>query len=125
LLPDDFFADPERMQKDPIIDTARGWKAAKGLLEYPLFEAEAVITLDYIRYLHLLPNFAPPNVHEILFSTLERNSFAYNRFLEATQTALPLQCQICSKLSDFRCGDCYHESAFLCSAACAEKHICK
>jgi len=125
LLSKDFFADPERMNKDPIITTARGWKAAKALLEYPLPDSNAVITLEYIRYVNVLPNFPPPNVHEILFSTLEYQSRSYNRFLKETKTTLSLQCQICSQVSQFRCGECYHGCAFLCSSLCAKKHVCK
>lgn len=123
MLENDFFADPERMNKNPIIQTARGWKAAKSLLEYPL--SDEVITLEYMEYLNHLPNFPPPNVHEILSSTLENERHSYQRFLERTQPKLSLKCQICSSISKYKCGDCYHNSAFLCSSDCAAQHVCK
>src|SRR5690606_5896239 len=35
LLQDDFFADPDRMNKNPIRTTARGWNCMKRMLEFP------------------------------------------------------------------------------------------
>jgi hypothetical protein len=120
----DYFADPDRMQQNPIIETARGWKAAKSMLEYPLDTELSPITFDYMRYLTGLPNFPPPNVHEIIASTLGESY--YMRFYNQTTTKLPLQCRICSDVSStFRCGDCYNGSTFLCSEACARQHQCQ
>lgn len=122
LLPGDFFADPDRMNNDPIGRTDRGWRAAKSMLEYPLDILLSGITWNYITYIQQLPNFAPPNVHEKIFSTL--NQDYYTQFMKQTGKSLPIQCQICSNISSFRCGDCYHDSVFLCSTTCAKEHKC-
>lgn len=122
LLPEDFFADPDAMYENAISDTARGWKAMKAMIEYPLHVLLSRITVEYILNTQELPNFPPPNIHERMFSTLDQEDYA--EFMEKTQKSLPIQCQICSSVSSFRCGDCYHDSVFLCSSECAQKHKC-
>lgn len=123
LKKDDFFADPEEMVTKEIGETARGWRAMKRMLEFPLDQNLSGITVTYMTYLNSLPNFPPPNVHTKIFSTL--NTLDYSRFMEETQETLEINCQICSSISAFRCGNCYNKNTFLCSTLCAEKHECK
>lgn len=123
LLSDDFFADPDEMNSNIISTTRRGWRAMKRMLEFGIDVDLSSITFSYMTYLNSLPNFPPPNVHEKIFSTLY--TLVYSRFMEETQETLEINCQICSSISAFRCGNCYNKNTFLCSTLCAEKHECK
>lgn len=122
LLENDYFADPDRMNNNTITSTRRGWMAAKSMLEYPLSVELHFITSFSIKYILQLPNFPPCDVHEKLFSTF--NAEDYDLFMKKTSTLLQIRCQICSSIPNFRCGDCYNSSAFLCSSECAIKHKC-
>lgn len=125
LNPDDFLADPERMFAHKIGETTRGWKAIRRLLEFPLDQNTESITGKYWATVASLPHgFPPANIHELLASQLSmRHALS---FLKETEPTLQLQCQVCSEIkSQFKCGKCYEDVAFLCSQACAETHVCK
>lgn len=120
----DFFADVETMNKDPISKTARGWLAMRSLLEWPLDQQTIDITWDYKEYVESLPNHPPDHVHETLAETLQKSP--YYKFLNATPIHPDeLQCRICSSISAYVCGSCYHETSYICSDACAREHVCQ
>jgi hypothetical protein len=126
FLKGDFVADPDRMMKNPIAQTRRGWLLMKALLEYPLSQETRPFTEGYVNAIYRLPKpYAPSNIHEILAASLKDGDM-FKQFMKTTQKTLVIECSICSKIGvRYKCPDCYNQTTPLCSDICFAQHECK
>ena len=124
LEKDDFFADPDRMMKNSIIKTARGWRCVKQMLEFPPDTSYAPSKRFHSIIENLNHGFPPANIHDLLSTQMDIE--LENMFWNETQSKLSIQCNICNVRKAFaKCGECYNQVTFVCSESCALKHTCK
>jgi hypothetical protein len=121
----DTLADPVTMAQDVALNnTARGWRAMRKLLEFPMSITTARITCGYMQLVERLPLEPPANIHDRLAQSLDMDRYMDMRTRMAPKQVI--ECRICSYIgAAYRCGDCYHETTFLCSQACGKQHKCK
>jgi hypothetical protein len=125
LKPGDNLADSMSMADDKDLRaTARGWRVIRRLLEFPMSLATARITCGYMQLVERLPLEPPANIHDRLAQSLDMDRYMDMRTRMAPKEVI--ECRICSYIgAAYRCGDCYHETTFLCSQACGKQHKCK
>lgn len=124
LRSDDFFADPDRMNANPISETARGWRCMKTLLEFPPPLSWMPTQRFHDAIESLEHGFPPANIHNLLADQIDLDH--ENRFFKETEKLLTIQCSICdSRQAIGKCSECYSQVTFVCSKVCAGQHTCK
>lgn len=131
LKQEDFFADPIRMSKDAIYQTRRGYVAVQKMLQFGLrssYYSIGALRSEFNSIQEIVPSRRTYRKLVRILGELQQDEGDYEDLRKEQDAIFDSQqraCIVCSSVTDYKCGYCYHSTTLLCeNIQCRINHNC-